>query len=56
VADATGFDLRVELGDDGVLAPPTDAELAAVRAVDPLRVRRLEFGPDELKRTFPCTS
>jgi glutaconate CoA-transferase subunit B len=56
VADATGFDLRVELGDDGVLAPPTDAELAAVRAVDPLRVRRLEFGPDELKRTFPCAS
>jgi len=27
-----------------------------VRAVDPLGVRRLEFGPDELKRTFPCDS
>ena len=25
-----------------------------MRAVDPLGVRRLEFGPDELKREFPC--
>ena len=25
----------------------------AVRAVDPLGVRRSEFGPDELRRTFP---
>jgi glutaconate CoA-transferase subunit B len=57
VADATGFDLRVDLGeDDGVLAPPTEAELAAVRAVDPLGVRKLEFSADELKRTFPCAS
>ena len=55
VAEAPGFDLRVELV-DGLLEPPTEAELAAVRAVDPLGVRRLEFGPDELKRTFPCAS
>jgi glutaconate CoA-transferase subunit B len=55
VAEATGFDLRVDLV-EGLLEPPTEAELAAVRAVDPLGVRRLEFGPDELKRTFPCAS
>jgi glutaconate CoA-transferase subunit B len=55
VEAATGFDLRVELV-EGLLEPPSDAELAAVRAVDPLGVRRLEFGPDELKRTFPCAS
>jgi glutaconate CoA-transferase subunit B len=53
VEQATGFDLRVDLA-QGLLEPPTEAELAAVRAVDPLAVRRLEFGPDELKRTFPC--
>ena len=52
---ATGFDLRVDLA-QGLLEPPTEAELAAVRAIDPLGVRRLEFGPDELKRTFPCAS
>jgi glutaconate CoA-transferase subunit B len=48
---ATGFELRVELV-DGLLPPPTAAELEAVRAVDPLGVRRSEFGPDELRRTF----
>jgi glutaconate CoA-transferase, subunit B len=51
VAAATGFELRTELV-DGLLTPPSDAELAAVRAVDPLGVRRAEFGPDELKREF----
>jgi glutaconate CoA-transferase, subunit B len=48
---ATRFPLHVEI-EDGLLYPPTAAELAAVRAVDPLGVRRLEFGPDELKRRF----
>ena len=51
VRDATGFALRVEL-EHGLLHPPSSAELAAVRAVDPLGVRRSEFGPDELKRSF----
>ena len=51
VEAATGFELRVDLV-DGLLTPPTDAELAALRAVDPLGVRRAEFGPDELKREF----
>lgn len=51
VQDATGFELRVDLG-HGLLPPPSPAELAAVRAVDPLGVRRSEFGPDELKRSF----
>ncbi len=51
VRDATGFELRVEL-EHGLLHPPSSAELAAVRAVDPLGVRRSEFGPDELKRSF----
>ena len=51
VEAATGFELRVDLA-DGLLTPPTAAELAALRAVDPLGVRRTEFGPDELKREF----
>ncbi|MDT7639750.1 MAG: glutaconate CoA-transferase, subunit [Pseudonocardiales bacterium] len=51
VRDATGFELRVEL-EHGILHPPSTGELAALRAVDPLGVRRLEFGPDELKRRF----
>ncbi|MFC4941923.1 CoA-transferase subunit beta [Pseudonocardia sp. GCM10023141] len=51
VAAATGFELDVALT-AGMLHPPSGAELAAVRAVDPLGVRRSEFGPDELKRHF----
>ncbi|MHA6780628.1 CoA-transferase [Pseudonocardia saturnea] len=51
VVDATGFELRVELT-HGLLHPPSTAELAAVRSVDPIGVRLLEFGPDELKRHF----
>ena len=48
---ATGFELRVA-GDLGVVPEPTEAEIAAVRAVDPLGVRRSEFGPAELSRRF----
>jgi glutaconate CoA-transferase subunit B len=48
---ATGFDFAVA-GDLRPLAPPSPAELAALRAVDPLRVRRSEFSPDELRRSF----
>jgi glutaconate CoA-transferase subunit B len=42
VRSATGFELEV---DDGVseMEAPTDAELDALRAVDPLATRRLEF-------------
>lgn len=48
---ATGFDLDV-VPNLGVLADPTEAELAEVRAVDPLGVRRSEFSANELARRF----
>ena len=51
VRAATRFELLV--ADDVAVVPdPTAAELAAVRAVDPLGVRRSEFGPDDLARRF----
>jgi hypothetical protein len=34
------------------MVDPTPQELGAVRAVDPLAVRRSEFGPDELSRRY----
>lgn len=52
---ATGFDLN-PAPDLRPIAPPSTQELAAVRAVDPLGVRRLEFGDDELQRTFTHSS
>jgi glutaconate CoA-transferase, subunit B len=53
VERATGFPLRVALDPDlPLLAPPGDAELAALRAVDPLGVRHLEFGEKERIREF----
>jgi glutaconate CoA-transferase, subunit B len=48
---ATGFELRVA-GDLRPVAPPAAAELAAVRSVDPLRVRTQEFSARELNRVF----
>ena len=48
---ATGFELRVA-ADLRTVRPPGTAELAALRAVDPLGVRRAEFSPAELRRTF----
>jgi glutaconate CoA-transferase subunit B len=48
---ATGFELRVA-GDLRPVAPPSAAELAAVRSVDPLRVRTQEFSARELNRAF----
>jgi glutaconate CoA-transferase, subunit B len=48
---ATGFELRVA-GQPGVVPDPAPAEIAAVRAVDPLGVRRSEFGPGDLGRRF----
>jgi len=47
----TGFELRVA-GDMRPVAPPSTAELAAVRSVDPLRVRTQEFSARELNRVF----
>jgi glutaconate CoA-transferase subunit B len=48
---ATGFDLAV--ADELALVPePTPVELAEVRAVDPLGVRRSEFADAELARRF----
>lgn len=51
VEAATGFPLRVA-GPLRAPAPPSAAELAALRAVDPLGVRRQEFSAAELERTF----
>ena len=51
VARATGFELRTA-DDLGTVAEPTREELAAVRAADPLAVRRSEFSPPELARRF----
>lgn len=48
---ATGFPLEVA-GDLRTVAPPSTAELAAVRSVDPLKVRTSEFSPRELDRVF----
>jgi glutaconate CoA-transferase subunit B len=48
---ATGFELSVA-ADLRPVRPPSPAEIAALRAVDPLGVRRSEFSPQELRRTF----
>jgi len=51
VAAATGFPLRVA-PDLRVVPPPTPAEVAIVRELDSLAVRRSEFAPEELERRF----
>ena len=51
IRTATGFPLEVA-GDLRAVAPPSTAELAAVRSVDPLKVRTSEFSPRELDRVF----
>jgi glutaconate CoA-transferase subunit B len=51
VSAATGFELRVS-ADLRPVPLPSAAEIAALRAVDPLGVRRSEFAPEELRRTF----
>jgi glutaconate CoA-transferase subunit B len=51
VRAATGFPLEVA-GDLRAPAPPSAAELAMVRSVDPLGVRKSEFSPRELARAF----
>ena len=51
VRTATGFPLEVA-GDLRTVSPPSAAELAAVRSVDPLKVRASEFSRRELDRAF----
>jgi glutaconate CoA-transferase subunit B len=51
VRAVTAFELRVAAGLRPV-PPPSAAEIAALRAVDPLGVRRAEFSERELGRTF----
>jgi glutaconate CoA-transferase subunit B len=51
VRGATGFALEAA-GDLRVVPPPSASELAAVRTVDPLGVRRSEFSAGELARVF----
>ena len=51
VRTATGFPLEVA-GDLRTVSPPSTAELAAVRSVDPLKVRTSEFSRRELDRAF----
>lgn len=48
---ATGFPLEVA-GDLRPVTPPSAAELAVVRSVDSLGVRKSEFSPRELARVF----
>jgi glutaconate CoA-transferase subunit B len=51
VERATGFELRVA-DDLRAVPPPSPAEIAAVRGIDRLGVRRSEFAPAELERRF----
>jgi len=55
VRAATGFDLDVG-GDLRAVDPPSASELAAIRTIDPLRVRTSEFSPAELERTFTAAA
>lgn len=51
IRSVTGFEFDV-VGDLRAVPPPSDAELAVVRSIDPLGVRRGEFDRSELARTF----
>jgi len=51
IEKATGFDL-VTADAVAIIDEPTEAEIAHVRAIDPLGVRRSEFGPQDLERQF----
>jgi len=51
IRNATGFDLEVA-GDLRAARPPAPSELAVVRSLDSLAVRKSEFSADELARTF----
>lgn len=47
VADRTGWD--VTFADPGRTEPPTDGELDLLRSIDPTRVRRTGFSPEQLE-------
>ncbi len=51
VQEATGFEFAIADQVNSV-APPTQVELDALRAIDPLGVRRGEFDPREIEREF----
>jgi glutaconate CoA-transferase, subunit B len=51
IRTATGFPLEVA-GDLRTVSPPSTAELATVRSVDPLKVRTSEFSRRDLDRAF----
>ena len=51
VAAKTGFELRIA-DDLGVAPLPSQREIELVRRIDPLGVRRAEFGAEELGRSF----
>jgi glutaconate CoA-transferase subunit B len=55
VAAATGFQLRT-VEQVEIITTPTETEVALVRRLDPLGVRRSEFSPTELNRRFPHTA
>jgi len=55
VRAATGFELRVA-PDLSPVRPPSPAELAVLRGIDLLGVRRSEFSAAELRRTFSNSS
>ncbi len=50
VVAATGF--SIDAGELEPMAVPTVDELAVIRQIDPLQVRRSEFGPADLARSF----
>ncbi len=51
IRSVTGFEFNV-VDDLRTVPPPSDVELAVVRSIDLLGVRRGEFDPGELVRTF----
>lgn len=51
IARATGFDLEIA-SDLAEVDPPDRAQIEMVRKLDPLNIRRNEFRPGELQRTF----
>ncbi|MEI8056926.1 MAG: CoA-transferase [Actinomycetes bacterium] len=55
VRAATGFEFAIA-GDVHSVAAPTEAEVALVRAIDSLEVRRGEFDSRELEREFEFTT
>jgi glutaconate CoA-transferase subunit B len=55
ICEATGFELEVA-GDLRPVMPPSGAELAVLRAADPLEVCKSEFSSRELARVFTVSA